>query len=241
MDNPRTLLTILSILILSIAGPLPVMGEVPSPGPVVVVDPGHGGQDTGARGVAGTVEKDISLEFSRLLADGLQGRYRVHMTRTGDIGLSPAERAGIANHAQGRLMISLHTGAAFRPSVGGCRVYVHHPPAAESRPDSDPATTAWHKRHLPHVSESKRLAWLMANRLQAGTSETVGVIKAPLALMAGVDMPAVLVEIGHITHPGNEQKYSDPVFRVRIVQAMVWAVNDFFGGRRAILSEDLKE
>jgi len=175
------------------------------------------------------------------LADVLRGRYRVLMIRTGDISLSPDERAGLANHAGSRLMISIHAGAAIRPSVSGCRVYYHQATPESSPTAAGSTVTPWRRQQAAHIDESRRLAALTADRLRAGTTEPAWVQPAPLAVLAGADMPAVVVEIGHITNPADEQHYTDPIYQVRVVQAMVWAINDFFDGRTAIISEDLKE
>ncbi len=91
----------------------------------VVIDPGHGGSDLGARGASGGVEKGVSLSVARRLKAALEGRLgvRVILTRDGDAGLGLDERAAVANNNKADLFISLHANASVRPGATGAQVF----------------------------------------------------------------------------------------------------------------------
>src|SRR5262245_52935590 len=97
------------------------------PRPIIVVDPGHGGRDTGAKAAGGEMEKDVVLDFSVALRDQLEksGKYRVVMTRTDDTFIPLNERVKIARQRQASLFISVHADAVERleKEVQGATVY----------------------------------------------------------------------------------------------------------------------
>ena len=95
--------------------------------PVVVIDPGHGGNDTGAKGPAGTHEKAVTLNLAHSIADQLKNSYRVVLTRSDDYRLNLSERTAVANQAKGDIFISLHTGGSFIGSISGETVYFYQP------------------------------------------------------------------------------------------------------------------
>ena len=82
--------------------------------PVVVIDPGHGGPDRGVSGASGVTEKKVAYAIAQAIQKKLASACRVHLTRTGDYRVDENERASIANHRQGDLFVSLHTGGSHR-------------------------------------------------------------------------------------------------------------------------------
>ena len=95
--------------------------------PLVVIDPGHGGNDAGARSPNHTLEKTITLNLARILAQQLKVRYRVILTRNEDYGLDLAARTAVANHANAEIFISLHTGSSFIHNINEAAVYFYLP------------------------------------------------------------------------------------------------------------------
>ena len=109
----------------------------------VIVDPGHGGQDTGGRGSDGVLEKDVTLALARKLDQmlGESGTIRSVLTRRDDYAVSLEDRAGLANHRRGDLLISLHLGNSFRPVPLGFSLYYWSPALAVPFVSSTPGET----------------------------------------------------------------------------------------------------
>lgn len=106
--------------------PPPLLDLVPAGGiRTVVIDAGHGGDETGARGPVGTLEKDVTLSVARRLKAGLEARLgvRVILTRDGDQSVALDERAALANNNKADLFISLHANASVRQSAAGAEVF----------------------------------------------------------------------------------------------------------------------
>jgi len=184
----------------------------------VVIDPGHGGNDLGAKGPSGTLEKNVTLELARLIARELENDFRVILTRTDDYGIDLFKRTGTANYKQADLFISLHTGASFLHNAKGLTIFyyqgtpVNTPKDDPTGPsDTDASHPLWHQIQERHVTQSVRLAETIQKQLLAQTTFIESrLLKAPLAVLEGADMPAVLIEIGYLTNPIEEKTLSDP-------------------------------
>lgn len=115
---------------------------VPAPTTVVVLDPAHGGSDTGARGASGVVESDIVLDFARAIQTTLQAQgLRVLLTREGNQDPSFDDRSALVNGLSGAVFISLHVSSTG--PIGTARVYWYSPQAtAEQAPEPEKGTTA---------------------------------------------------------------------------------------------------
>lgn len=206
-----------------------------APLPVIVVDPGHGGGDHGARGPSGLLEKDVALSLARALAEELSGRYRTVLTRDEDYGLALSERTSVANHQRAALFISLHAGGSFRSTAGGMAVYFCGQTAGTTLPEMSLADTPagrdlvlWDSVYLKHQTASRRLAQLAAARLQSQAVGTEVEFEAmPLLVLKGADMPAVLIETGYLTNPMDEKKLSDPDHIRSLARAVGEAVDMF--------------
>lgn len=168
----------------------------------VVIDPGHGGHDPGAKGPGGVLEKDVTLALARLIVGRLEDRYRVVLTRTDDYDLAPFKRAGTANHERADLFVSLHTGAAFMHQAGGATIFSHRPP----QEPSEGIAALWERTQDRHTQASARLA----RTLQAHLSAQPALAAAPLIVLGGADMPAVLVEVAQLTNPVEEKRLTEP-------------------------------
>jgi N-acetylmuramoyl-L-alanine amidase len=206
-----------------------------APRPVIVLDPGHGGNDHGARGPSGLLEKDVALSMARALAEALSARYRTVLTRDDDYGLSAGERASTANHERAALFISLHTGGSFRTTTGGMVVYFCAQTARESLPATPLNDTStgrdlvfWDSVYLRHQTASRRLAQLLAASLKPlAAGAEVQYRAMPLLVLKGADMPAVLIETGYLTNPVDEQKLADPDHIRTLAYAIVEGIDNF--------------
>ena len=91
----------------------------------VMIDPGHGGDDTGSKGSSGVSEKDLTLALAKKIVQVLEvtETLRPELVRTDDYAISLDERAGLANHREGDLLISLHLGNTFVPVPAGVSIY----------------------------------------------------------------------------------------------------------------------
>jgi len=206
----------------------------------VVLDPGHGGHDSGAVGSSGLAEKDVTLALAKKISDTLTGDHRVYLTREGDYWLDIEKRAAMANHRRGHVFISLHAGGALDHRAQGVAVFyfgTETPQGFSTEPagpvgDGGQILPPWDQMHLKHAAQSKRLANVINRELVARlNSADRGVQTAPCLVLAGVDMPGVLVEIGYVTHPSEEKflKASDAISAV--AEAVAQGIRDFFGGR----------
>ncbi|MBU2489401.1 MAG: N-acetylmuramoyl-L-alanine amidase [Proteobacteria bacterium] len=195
-------------------------------GAVVVLDPGHGGLDTGTDLVGGQ-EKDAALDLARGLEAMLSGRHRVVLTRQGDYTPPLADRAGTANHERADVFVSLH--AAPRNSPGPARLFVWHwdPAGSTPPPAAEPDTALpWAGLQAPHAVESRRLAREAVKRLSAALPSLPVLAEGlPLAVLEGAAMPAILVEI---PDPG-----AVPGVGAAVARALAQAVEDFLEGSPA--------
>jgi N-acetylmuramoyl-L-alanine amidase len=206
--------------------------------PVVVIDPGHGGNDVGAKGPEGTLEKNVTLDLARLLADQLTSGYQVVLTRSDDYQLQLPERTAVANRSEADIFISLHTGGSFINSISGSAVYFYQQftesALAAEDPTPKPSTDSslpmrWDQIQIKYRTSSEKLAKLIQHEID-GIRRSAGtkVQGAPLLVLEGADMPAVAIEIGNLSNPSEEKMMQDPEFLARIARAIAMAVEAFF-------------
>jgi N-acetylmuramoyl-L-alanine amidase len=203
----RVLVTLLGFL--SLVG-LSLLPALPSQAAVIVLDPGHGGNDSGACRGSAFAEKQFTLALAQKIATLLESRHRVELTRTADVQMEPADRAAVANHLRADLMISLH--AAVAPYCGDrtAAVYYHNDerlkiPFETSSQDmpaeSDADRPAWNRLQIRHQHQSQNLADTLKRSLaDSEIFDSVTVSGVPLVPLMGADLPAVLVEVGCM-HP----------------------------------------
>ncbi len=244
-------LSALSLSIL-IPGAGPARGDTRPPDrfDTVVIDAGHGGQDEGARGPGGSLEKEVVLGVSKQLAAALRKRgLRVVMTRTDDGFVSLEQRTHIANDARADLFISIHTNAARNAKIHGIETFF----MSLSATDDAAARVAERENEsfgtaaaMPiaakdplvgilgdliateHLQESQEFARMAQAHLASVTAkDSRGVKQAPFVVLAGVQMPASLVEIGFITHSGEEKSLNSKRGRRAIVVALEKAIAEF--------------
>jgi N-acetylmuramoyl-L-alanine amidase len=221
---------------------------------IVVIDAGHGGSDTGAKGPAGTLEKDVALTLARELAVRLRAQnLTVVMTRDADVFVPLEQRTALANDAQGDLFVSIHANAASDPRIHGSETYFLALEASDAAaagvaerenqafavPGSPQSIGALSDPFIAllgdlisteHLDESSSFARNVQKELATLLVKSRGVKQALFVVLTGVQMPAALVEVGFVTHPGDERLIGGPPGRAAIVAALENAVTAF--GRR---------
>ena len=199
----------------------------------IIVDPGHGGKDTGGKGSGGIQEKEVSLDLARKLVQALEDTrtLRAVLTRTDDYAISLDNRAGLANHRGGDILISLHLGGFFSPvpSAAGFTIYYWSPTISSPiiSPHSERGQP-WDQGQGPYWEQSRRLATLIQQELTlALTWPSAGVLLADLYLLRRVRMPAVLIEMGSINHPEEATEMQKPEFQEAVARALTEAILKF--------------
>ncbi len=221
--------------------------------PVVVIDPGHGGEDTGRVGPGGLKEKDVVLEVSHRLARVLAERgYEVRMTRTTDTLVPLSRRAKMANEWRGNrpgLFLSIHANGVSNQRVRGFETFflseartederrvaeMENAAIAYEMPDRVVGTEDLdfilnNLRNDYYVRASHTLAGLVQDQFTMFHSgPNRGVKQAGFLVLVGAFMPAVLIELGFISNPVEERLLGSASFQNRAVQAIADAVDRFF-------------
>jgi N-acetylmuramoyl-L-alanine amidase len=217
----------------------------------VVIDAGHGGEEQGANGPDGTLEKDVTLAIARRLKAALEARLgvRVILTRDADQTVGLDERAAVANNNKADLFISLHANASVRPAVSGAEVFYlsleEYGDQAErvARGESeavpvfgggsrDIEVILWEMAQARYIAQSASLAQAVESSLREQVPMSPRAIQqAPFRVLVGANMPAVLVEVGFITNPEQERQLATDRFQTAIVRALVNGVVRFRDAR----------
>lgn len=203
----------------------------------IVIDPGHGGKDTGFSRSVEVPESVFCLGIARKLAQKLSVRYHVILTRTDDYAVDTYDRANIANQNQARLFISIHSGGNLIGQPARLAVFYYNQPDGETLSDIKPSAEnlqaygektgvpAWKFIQNQHIRQSQALAETIRDYFELEKTTGKKEIFAagiPMPLMEGVDMPAVLIEIPSTVHAGSEKQ---PDY---ILTAICRAVDNFF-------------
>lgn len=202
---------LIGLLLWGQAGTIRAEGNNPAPWRTIVIDPGHGGEDAGAKGLSGTTEKELTLKIAAQLAQLITRRLglRVVLTRNKDESLPQIERIAIANNNKANLFISLHVNADMRQTTEGLAVYVldRQSLSAVSSNADVPELAHWDSVQKNHWQDSLVLAQAIHGQVSNLSGvKSQGVLTAPLLILKGAAMPAVLIEVGFISHPQEEEK-----------------------------------
>jgi N-acetylmuramoyl-L-alanine amidase len=232
---------------------LPVSSRAAERPARIVVDPGHGGDQGGATSPTGLLEKDVSLQVARRLRELLEEELgaQVLMTREEDEFLPLPERVEFANKQRPDLFVSIHCNAMptrrTRARVQGIETYflsanasnataraaadrenAEAPAARGSRGDSTLAFILHDLARTEAHQDSSRLAYAIHQKLIAATKGTDrGVLQAPFYVLNGVEAPAVLVEIGYISHPEEGGRLARAEYQERLATAITEGVRTF--------------
>ena len=214
----------------------------------IVVDPGHGGHDPGATGPGGLQEKELTLDLARRLGAVLQEELgvKVILTRTRDQFVPLQERTAIANRHKADLFVSIHVNAARGGTAAGTETYFLSSEATDNTARAAAAfenkvieleagprggsrdllrSILWDLTQSEFQQQSSRLAEGVQNSLERALRQpSRGVKQAPFYVLGGAAMPAVLVEIGFISNPQEEERLQDEGYRDRIARALAAGV-----------------
>jgi N-acetylmuramoyl-L-alanine amidase len=236
-------------------------GKRPNDGrPLIVIDPGHGGPDTGTVAASGEMEKAIVLEFAQTLSEKLEksGKYRVLMTRTDDRFVPLGERVRFARHEGAALFVSIHADALAargEADVRGATVYT----LSDTASDSEAARLAEDENKADAIagvdlsSEPEEVAGILVDLAQRETKNfshhfartVVGELKSAAKLhrnplksagfkvLKAPDVPSVLIELGYVSNKQDLKLMTSDAWRTRTSEAVAQAVNTFFSTRLA--------
>jgi N-acetylmuramoyl-L-alanine amidase len=234
----------------SAEGGAPAPTPPPRPAPVrapdgirtVVIDPGHGGEEVGAGGPGGTLEKDVVLAIARRLRDELVNKLgvQVFLTRDRDVEMDLDARTAIANNYKADLFISIHANAVRAPGAKGSEVYFLSyqasdeaarrvaliegiaEPLGTAAPGSALELILWDMAQAEHLEASSALATRIQDELGAVTGSRIrGVKQAPFRVLVGATMPAVLVEVAFISNPEEERLLSSTGYQTKVAAALL--------------------
>lgn len=216
----------------------------------ILIDPGHGGHDTGSIGQGGLREKDVVLDISRRLSRLLAERLgaEVLLTREADEFVPLEERTKTANDKSADLMISIHCNSARNYRVRGIETYyldftsdawelgvasTENAAARRSVHELEDLLSKIARRD--NIDESKEFATRVQTRLHAGLSKhsssirNRGIRKAPFIVLIDAQMPAVLVEIGFISNRADESLMRKQSFRQEVAEYLYRGISDYAG------------
>tara|TARA_B100001123_G_scaffold163074_1_gene187916 strand:- start:27357 stop:28784 length:1428 start_codon:yes stop_codon:yes gene_type:complete len=226
--------------------PLPDLTTSPTV-QVVAIDAGHGGSDTGTSSEAGTLEKDVTLSVARRLRDAIQNQLglRVVLTRSGDNLVPIDARAEVANNNKADLFISLHVNASIRPSVSGAEVFYlsmeEYDEEARALEERDVQLVPvigggmreidlveWDMAQVTYLGRSARLADIVHEELgRRVPMSSRDVQQAPLRVLVGANMPAVLIEMGFVSNETDEERLQTTRFQDAVVDALIDSILRF--------------
>ncbi len=239
------------------APPSPAAPVEPSGVRTIVIDPGHGGEEVGAKGPSGTLEKDVTLAIGRRLRAALANSLglQAFLTRDRDEEIALDERAAVANNYKADLFISIHANASRSLGAKGSEVYflTYHASDDEGRRMAaleggafTPGTPApasgelalilWDMAQAEHLEESSALASRIQEELAEVTgSQGRGVKQAPFRVLVGAAMPAVLVEVAFISNAEEERLLVSDAYQAKVVAALVRGISRYQQQHRADL------
>ena len=200
----------------------------------IVLDPGHGGPDCGARGRGGTQEKDITLDLARRLGDFLKRQgFEVAFTRDRDEYVDLKDRVRFAGRAMADLLVSIHVNASRNRSAHGVETYrygrkVEGAAAAalvsRENADSDYVDILGSLAQDGFQEQSIRVAGNiekeMVARLQTMGRARQKIMEAPFYILAKAGRPAVLLEVGFISNATEEKRLRDSGYRQKLVESI---------------------
>jgi len=217
----------------------------------IVIDPGHGGHDTGTIGPNGLLEKDLVLDVSRRLGKLLEARLGadVVFTRRDDTFIPLETRTSIANQEQADLFVSVHANSSHDPDARGVETYylnfTSSPEALEvaarenaaSDKDIHELQDLVKKIALREkIDESREFASDVQESLHSGLATKSagirdrGVKKAPFVVLIGANMPSILAEISFISNPIDEKRLKGPGYRQRIAESLYRGISRYVNG-----------
>lgn len=224
----------------------------------IVIDPGHGGSQEGAKGPGSLQEKDVVLQLARRLRERLEKEVgaQVFLTREKDGTLPLPDRVHFANGKRPDVFVSIHANSMptkkLRERVSGIETYFLSAtasgagarsvadrenadgPTGQAPPSDSALNFILHDLvRMEAHSGSSRLAYAIHERLISATgAENRGVLQAPFFVLTGVEAPAVLIEVGYISHPQEGAQLGRAEYQDKLVGAITEGVKGFLGELR---------
>jgi N-acetylmuramoyl-L-alanine amidase len=217
----------------------------------IVIDPGHGGHDTGTIGPNGLYEKDLVLDVSKRLGKLLATRLgaEVVFTRPDDTFIPLETRTAIANQEQADLFVSVHANSSRDPDARGVETYylnfTSSPEALEvaARENAASDKSIHELQDLvktialkEKIEESREFAFDVQQSLHRGLAAKTpgirdrGVKKAPFVVLIGANMPSILAEISFISNAADERRLKSPEYRQRIAESLYRGISRYVNG-----------
>ncbi len=214
----------------------------------IVIDPGHGGHDTGTLGPTGLEEKEVVLDVGLKLKKLLEQRTgcEVIMTRSDDTFIPLEERTAIANEKSADLFVSIHANASADKSARGIETYylnfTSNPDALEvAARENATSQEAVHQLQdlikkiamTEKIEESQDFARQVQREVYthvtkvSGAQRDRGTKKAPFVVLIGANMPSVLAEISFLSNPRDERLLKKSDYREKIAYALYQGILDY--------------
>jgi N-acetylmuramoyl-L-alanine amidase len=217
----------------------------------IVIDPGHGGHDTGTIGPNGLEEKDLVLDVGRRLGKLLETRLgaEVVYTRKDDTFIPLETRTAVANQARADLFVSIHANSSHDPDARGVETYylnfTSSPEALEvaARENAVSEKSIYELQDLvkkialkEKIEESREFAGDVQQSLHSGLAvkspaiRDRGVKKAPFIVLIGANMPSILAEISFVSNPTDEHRLATGEYRQRIAESLYRGIAKYVNG-----------
>ena len=217
----------------------------------IVIDPGHGGHDTGTIGPNGLEEKDLVLDVGRRLGKLLETRLgaEVIYTRKNDTFIPLETRTAIANQARADLFVSIHANSSHDADARGVETYylnfTSSPEALDvaARENAVSQKSIYELRDLvkkialkEKIEESREFAGDVQEALHSGLAAKSpairdrGVKKAPFIVLIGANMPSILAEISFVSNPTDEHHLETAEYRQRIAESLYRGIAKYANG-----------
>ena len=203
---------------------------------LVILDPGHGGADTGYQGSTMRAEKNIVLDLAKKIEEiARRNQVAVLLTRDADFEKRPKDRIDIAQNNQGKLFLSLHCNASFSDRAAGIHLYVSNSLGITQldRPPTNPSETSRDTLTIEALSQedfliqSRQFATILQTELEKLSPAPIPLSEIPLATLASVYIPAVLIEIGYLSNEADEARLSDADNLAFIATGIVQAIQKY--------------
>jgi N-acetylmuramoyl-L-alanine amidase len=216
----------------------------------IVIDPGHGGHDTGTIGPNGLLEKDLVLDVAKRLGKQLERLgAEVVYTRSDDTFIPLETRTAIANQAQADLFISIHANSSRDPDARGVETYYLNFTSSRDALEVAARENAVSEKSIHElqdlvkkialkekIEESQEFASDVQQALYTGLSvrnasiRDRGVKKAPFIVLIGANMPSILAEISFVSNPVDARKLETPQYRQRIADSLYRGIEKYVNG-----------
>lgn len=222
--------------------------------PVIVIDAGHGGKDRGAKGRGGIIEKDVTIQYAKALAEALRktGRYHAALTRNADTFLFLKERVAVARKHRGDIFISLHADSNINPRAEGLSIYT----VSEEASDAEAEALAAQENQsdvlggidLAHedkivadilidlaTRETRDKADILAETILKSMDAKIPLITRPhrfagFRVLKAPDIPSVLIEVGFLTNSRDERRILTREYRDKVIRSIIRGLDTYFQG-----------